>query len=260
MTILEKILVNKKRELKESSGKVTVKEFETMEFFIRDCISLSDSISDMRRTSIVAEFKRKSPSKGFINTSASVEEVTTGYSRHGASGISVLTDHDFFGGNIYDLALTRSHVQTPILRKDFIIDEYQVLESKAFGADAILLIAAALDQEQFNSLSRLARSFGLQVLLEVHKEQELDYINEYVSIVGVNNRDLKTLKVDTGISMGLAGKISGDLVKISESGISSHSIMRELKEAGYNGFLIGEKFMCGPDPVRSFHDFVKTIK
>jgi len=259
MTILEKILVNKKLELKESTGKLTVKELEAMEFFNRDCISLSDNITDKQKSSVVAEFKRKSPSKGFINKIASVEEVTAGYSRYGASGISILTDHDFFGGNIYDLKLARKLVQTPILRKDFIIDEYQVIESKAIGADAVLLIAAALDKEQFNNLSRLARSFGLQVLLEVHKEQELDYINEYVSIVGVNNRNLKTLKVDTGISMRLAGKISSDLIKISESGISSHSIVRELREAGFNGFLIGEKFMSDHDPVRSFSDFVKTI-
>ena len=259
MTVLEKILVNKKRELKESERKVTLKELEAMEFFFRDCISLSDSISDKQKSSIVAEFKRKSPSKGFINTSASVEEVTAGYSRHGASGISVLTDHAFFGGNIYDLMLARRLVETPILRKDFIIDEYQVIESKAIGADAVLLIAAALDKEQFNNLSRLARSIGLQVLLEVHNEQELDYLNEYVSIAGVNNRDLKTLKVDTEISLGLAAKISDNYVRISESGISSHSIIRELREAGYNGFLIGEKFMSDADPVRAFHDFMNTI-
>ena len=259
MTILEEILVNKKRELKETAGKVTVKELEGMEYFIRECISLSDSIAVKQRTSVIAEFKRKSPSKGFINTSASVEEVTTGYSHHGASGISILTDYDFFGGNIYDLALARSLVQIPILRKDFIIDEYQIIESKAIGADAVLLIAAALDIEQFNKLSRLARSVGLQVLLEVHKEGELDYINEYVSIIGVNNRDLKTLKVDMGISLGLAGKISDDYVKISESGISSSSAIKLLKEAGYDGFLIGEKFMGDPDPVRSFSNFVKAI-
>lgn len=259
MTILEKILINKKRELKKSAGKTSIKELEKMEFFSRDCISLSDSISDKQRTSVVAEFKRKSPSKGFINTCASVDVVTTGYSHYGASGISVLTDYDFFGGNNYDLELARSMVQTPILRKDFIIDEYQVIESKAIGADAILLIAAALNKEQFDNLSRLARSVGLQVLLEVHKEQELDYINEYVNIIGVNNRDLKTLNVDIGISLGLACKISDDYVKISESGISSHSIIRELKEAGYDGFLIGSKFMRDPDPVRSFSDFVKVF-
>lgn len=259
MTILEKILENKKRELRDTVGKATIKEMEKSVPFGRECISLSDSILDKQKTSIIAEFKRKSPSKGFINTEASAEEVTTGYSRHGASGISVLTDHDFFGGSISDLSTARRLNPVPVLRKDFIIDEYQVIESKAIGADAILLIAAALDKELFNKLTRLARSVGLQVLLEVHKERELDYLNEYVSIIGVNNRDLETLRVDIEISLELAGKFTNDHVKISESGISSPSAVRELKDAGYNGFLIGERFMSDPDPVKSFSDFVKTI-
>jgi indole-3-glycerol phosphate synthase len=185
--------------------------------------------------------------------------VTTGYFRSGASALSILTDYDFFGGTDADLSCARELNPIPILRKDFIIDEYHIIESKAIGSDAILLIAAALDKYKVLKLSRLARSLGLQVLLEVHNAGELDCVNEYVNIVGVNNRDLSTFKVDTEISVQLASEIPPEFVRISESGISSVQTIKKLKKCGYQGFLIGESFMLTSDPVSAFSEFVKLI-
>jgi indole-3-glycerol phosphate synthase len=259
MTILDKIIENKKKELEVLAGATAVKDLENSRLFKRETISLSESLLDRSKTGIIAEFKRKSPSKGIINSSSPVEEVTSGYFREGASGISILTDNQFFGGSDTDLLIAREKSHFPILRKDFIINEYQVIESKSIGADAILLIAAALGEQEILNLSRLARSLGLEVLLEIHEEDELDNINRYVNIVGVNNRNLKTFEVNTDISDKIADKIPQGLLKISESGISSPQVIKKLRVIGYNGFLIGEKFMCTPDPVKAFSEFVKDL-
>jgi indole-3-glycerol phosphate synthase len=194
-----------------------------------------------------------------INRVSDIEQVTSGYCRYGASGISVLTDDEFFGGSCSDLTQARSVCPVPILRKDFIIDEYQIIEARAIGADAILLIAAALDKNRILQLACFARSIGLQVLLEIHDPGEIEMLNEYIDIIGVNNRDLNTFRVDTKISIGMVGKIPAHFIRISESGISSPSILKELREAGYHGFLIGEKFMCTPDPVKTFAEFVRLL-
>ena len=260
MTNLGEILRKKSAELENARMKVPVAMLERSRYFSRRTTSLTRSILDPQRTSVIAEFKRRSPSLGPINECASVIEVTTGYSFHGASGLSVLTDSYFFGGSATDLASAREANSIPVLRKDFIIDEYQVVESKAMGADAILLIAAALEPKDLARLARLARSFGLQVLMEIHNEEEINYINEFVDIVGVNNRDLSTFKVDTDLSLRLSVRIPRNILRISESGISSPDIIRELKDAGYNGFLIGEAFMKCNDPVSAFRDFVLQIK
>jgi indole-3-glycerol phosphate synthase len=259
MTILDVIIANKKKELASVEKMTTVADLEKTVFFNRKVNSLSENLLDKSKTGIIAEFKRKSPSKGIINSTASVREVTSGYFREGASGISVLTDNKYFGGSSADLYNARENTLLPILRKDFIIDEYQVIESKATGADAILIIAAVLNKREVLGLSRLARSLELEVLLEIHEQKELDSVNQYVNIIGVNNRNLKSFEVDTGTSEELADKIPSGFTKISESGISSADIIKKLRISGYDGFLIGERFMCTPDPVKAFAGFVTDL-
>ena len=259
MTILDEIIENKKRELSLLYRSASVRDLEKSTSFERQIVSLSESLLDKSKTGIIAEFKRKSPSKGIINSLSTVEEVISGYCNEGASGLSVLTDSKFFAGSNEDLMSARRKSTIPILRKDFIIDEYQVLESKSIGADAILIIAAALDNGKILNLSRLARSLEMEVLLEIHEQEELDKINQYVNIIGVNNRNLKTFEVNTEISEILAEKISSGFLKISESGIGSPQMIRKLRDTGYDGFLIGERFMCTTDPVKAFYDFVKDL-
>ena len=204
MTILEEIIVHKRKELAAAIEEVTVKDLEKRIFFQRTPVPLTTYLVNPEKTGIIAEFKRKSPSRGIINADAILEEVTTGYFRSGASGLSILTDQKFFGGCAADLERARELNPIPILRKDFVIDEYQVIETKALGADAILLIATALDKRHARELARFAHSLGLQVLLEVHGSGELDRVNEFVDIIGVNNRDLRTFTVDTELSLQLA--------------------------------------------------------
>ncbi|MCE5347009.1 MAG: indole-3-glycerol phosphate synthase TrpC [Bacteroidales bacterium] len=259
MDILKKIIAYKKKELAEAVKNNPVEKLRESLLFNREVLPLYDSILDSSKTGIIAEFKRKSPSKGIINRESDIEKVAEGYCRCGASGISVLTDHKFFGGSSSDLSHARAVSKIPILRKDFIIDEYQIVEARAIGADAILLIAAVLDKSRILELARFARSIDLQVLLELHNIAEIDTVNEFVNIVGVNNRDLGTFRVDTNISIAMAEKIPQQYVKISESGISSPDVIRKLKEAGYNGFLIGGAFMESEDPVAAFSEFTKKI-
>jgi indole-3-glycerol phosphate synthase len=260
MTMLDTIIANKKKELNLLTRLTSVRDLEYSELFGRETISLSKSLLDKSRTGIIAEFKRKSPSKGIINSSSMVTEISAGYFMEGASGVSVLTDTQFFGGSIADLLHAREKSISPILRKDFIIDEYQVIESKSIGADAILLIASVLNSEEIRNLSRLARSIGMDVLLEIHEQADLDKLNQYVNIIGVNNRNLKTFEVDTATSEKLAEKIPSGILKISESGISSPEVIKKLRLSGYDGFLIGEKFMCTADPVKAFSEFAKALK
>jgi indole-3-glycerol phosphate synthase len=260
MTILDKIVANKKNELAAAGVSATLNELEGSRFFDRKIISLSESVLDRTRSGIIAEFKRKSPSKGNINCNASVAEVAEGYYKEGAAGVSILTENHFFGGSNDDLKKARDEAFFPILRKDFIISEYQVVEAKAIGADAILIIAAILERSEILQLSRLARSIGLEVLLEIHEKGELDKVNEYINIIGVNNRDLRSFEVNTSVSLELADSIPAGFARISESGISSPQDIKSLRDAGYDGFLIGERFMAAPDPVRAFSGFVKSIK
>jgi indole-3-glycerol phosphate synthase len=259
MTILDKIVAYKKKELADISILATINELEDSILFDRKIISLSESVLDGSRSGIIAEFKRKSPSKGIINSNASVAEVAEGYYNEGAAGVSILTDNHFFGGMNEDIKRAREEATFPILRKDFTISEYQVVEAKAIGADAILLIAAILEVGEILHLSKLARSIGLEVLLEIHEMKELDKVNEYINIIGVNNRDLRSFEVSTTISLELAERLPAGFTRISESGISSSRDIKTLKDAGYDGFLIGEKFMAEPDPVRAFSGFVKSI-
>lgn len=260
MNILEEIVQHKKMEVTSSKLVIPICELEQMNYFTRQPLKFTDFIRDPGKTGIITEFKRKSPSKGMINKTSSLEEVVTGYIHGGASALSILTDFNFFGGSVDDLMKARRMSEIPILRKEFIIDEYQVYEAKALGADAILLIAAILDKKQARELASKAKEFGLQILLELHNVNEIDMINEYVDLIGINNRNLKTFAVDPEHSIKLAEKIPDEFLKISESGIESPDDIIFLSQHGFEGFLIGESFMKSNNPGLAFADFVETLK
>jgi len=255
---LNNILLNKIKEVNKRKLNVSITELENSNFFDRKTISLKQNLQNSS-LGIIAEFKRKSPSKGWIHADANVQEVTIGYNVEGASGISILTDTEFFGGNIEDVTTVRNKIFCPILRKDFVVDEFQIYEAKAIGADVILLIASALTIYEVKNFSRLAHQLGLEVLLEVHNKEELSYLNENVDMVGVNNRNLKTFQVDTGISANLAAFIPPEFVKISESGISNVETVKELNRLGYRGFLMGENFMKAVHPALALKEFLRQL-
>lgn len=258
--ILDKIVVKKREEISAIKLQKTIYDLEQSPLFSRACFSLRDFILDPALSGIIAEFKRKSPSKGIINDRSSVEEVTQAYRNAGASAISVLTDEHFFGGNSSDLLAARAVNQIPILRKDFILDEFQILEAKSLGADIILLIASILSPEEIKSLATLAKLLGMSVLLEVHNLDELNRsLCDELDAVGVNNRNLGNFSVSIQHSYDLVNKIPSNFLKISESGISDPKIIADLKNAGFNGFLIGENFMKEGNPGKAMQDFVSQI-
>jgi indole-3-glycerol phosphate synthase len=259
MNILEEIIERKKGEVAQAKETVSAGELENSRFFGRKTFSLKKFLLDDSRTGIIAEFKRKSPSKGVFNALARPELITRAFTLNGASGLSVLTDEYFFGGSKSDLQSARIN-DVPILRKDFIIDEYQITEAKSIGADVILLIAACLTPERVVELAGFAKGLGLEVLLEIHDEDELRHISADIDLVGVNNRDLKTFTVDVNRSVQLSKQIDGNKLKISESGISDVETILLLKENGFKGFLIGETFMKEPDPSIAFASFIEKLK
>ena len=259
MNILDTIIDRKKFEIAERKRNKSIGELENGPFFKNKTLSFGDFLLREDKTGIIAEFKRKSPSKGVINNTATVTEVTTAYAKYGASGISILTDEEFFGGSLNDL-LESTINEVPLLRKDFIIDQYQLIESKAFGAEVILLIAACLDKKEVKALAAIAKDIGLNVLLEIHNEQELEHICNDVDVVGVNNRDLKTFIVDINNSLELSKQIPAGIIKISESGIDNIASINLLKEHGFKGFLIGEKFMKEKNPGLAFQNFAGELK
>jgi indole-3-glycerol phosphate synthase len=231
--------------------------------FNAPCYSLSEFITNENLSGIIAEFKRKSPSKGIINDKADVIETTSGYVASGASALSVLTEEDYFMGKNEDLILARSVNQIPILRKDFIVDEYQIIEAKSIGADAILLIAACLDRTELKSYFELAKSLGMEVLFEVHAQEELQKLPDNAVIIGVNNRNLKTMEVSLQTSIDLAKELSSSFVLVSESGLNSVDDVLKLKDLGYSGFLMGEHFMRTQNPplaLQQFMDHLKAVK
>ncbi|MFM6948281.1 MAG: indole-3-glycerol phosphate synthase TrpC [Aquirufa sp.] len=259
MSILDTIIASKKEEVVLKKSQVSVKELEMQGFFARNCHSLSLSLTQPASTGIIAEFKRKSPSKGIINDQLSVKEVTQAYVQAGAACLSVLTDEPFFGGTYQDFNEARlANPNTPILRKDFMVDEYQIVEAKSMGADVVLLIAASLSPKEIKTLGTLARSLGMETLLEVHDEEELNRsLGDYISVVGVNNRNLKNFaEQNVEASKFLSDKIPDSFIKISESCISSAAIIHELKGYGYRGFLIGESFMKTNAPGKALSDFL----
>ena len=259
MNLLDKIITDKKREVTLKKTLIPISQLEQSVLFERKTISLSQNLKNSS-TGIIAEHKRRSPSKGELNYNFSVEEVVKGYENAGACGISVLTDGKYFGGSLDDLLLARASVNIPLLRKEFIVDEYQILEAKAFGADLILLIAAVLTRKEIKHLSEFAQTLGLEVLLEIHDLEELQKsIMPSLNMIGVNNRNLKTFEVSLDFSKKLASSIPDDFIKISESGISSIEAIQELKPYGYKGFLIGENFMKTENPELTSTEFIKNL-
>ncbi len=260
MNILDRIVINKKKEVQYAKERVSYTKLEESDFFHRDCYSFKEFLLDPERTGIIAEFKRKSPSKGVINDQVSVKDVTNAYAAAGASALSVLTDRDFFMGKKADLVAARQANTIPVLRKDFMIDEYQVIEAKSLGADIILLIAAILTPEEIHKLAFLAKSLSLNVLLEVHNLAELQRsINPNLDAIGVNNRNLADFSVSVETSYHLAPYIPAEFLKISESAISNPATIKQLKLAGFNGFLIGENFMKQEDPGQAMRNFVREL-
>jgi len=257
--ILEKIVDHKKLEVAGRKGRVPVSKLEEAVLFERSCIPMTHYIVHESKSGIIAEYKRQSPSKGIINNHSTVQEVTNGYIKAGASGLSVLTDTNFFGGLNEDLINARAVNYAPILRKDFIIDEYQIIEAKAIGADVILLIGECLNKEEVGRLAAFAQSLGLQVLFELHGEEQVDKITDDINLVGINNRNLKTFEVDLAHSIKLCQTLPNDFVKISESGISDPQTIVDLKKEGFDGFLIGENFMKTDNPGQAAIDFINKI-
>ncbi|MBK5272863.1 MAG: indole-3-glycerol phosphate synthase TrpC [Bacteroidia bacterium] len=257
--ILNNIVAKRKQTVAQLKMVVPIGAWEMMPLFTKKTISLKEALANEDSTGIIAEFKRASPSKGIINDSANIFDVIDSYEKYGASGVSILTEPIFFNGNNDDILSVAGSLKVPILRKDFIFDEYQLLESKALGADVILLIAASLSPKQVKKLAGYAKNINLEVLLEVHNEEELQHICDEVDIVGVNNRNLKTFKVDINTSLQLFDKIPTGKIIITESGISNAETIVTLKQAGFKGFLIGETFMKESDPGKAFKNFVTGL-
>lgn len=260
MNILDTIALRKTEEVKQRKQETPLHMLKEMPHYSRSCLSLKNNLlkSD---TGIIAEFKRRSPSHPEINLGAQVAPVVKGYQEAGASGISVLTDSEFFGGSMEDLKTARDQVNLPLLRKDFIIDSYQIHEAKAIGADVILLIAAMLTRDQIEAFLATAKELGMEVLLEVHSEEELQMaLMPGLDMIGVNNRNLKTFSVSLDNSRDLSQKIPSNYVKVSESGISDPAAIQSLRPYGYQGFLIGGNFMQQDNPGKSAQAFIQQLK
>ncbi len=260
MHILDKIIAHKRKEVAHRKERYPVRLLEEQLHYSAPTVSMVHYLRRADKSGIIAEFKRRSPSKGDIHPHAGVVAVTIGYMQAGASGLSVLTDETFFGGSLNDLKQARLHNYCPILRKDFIIDEYQIVEARAWGADVVLLIAECLSAAEVARLAAFAKSLGLEVLLELHSADQLDKLSPEVDMVGVNNRNLKDFSVRIETSLELAERLPAEVVRISESGISNAAAIVRLKAAGYEGFLIGEHFMSAPDPAARCRQLVREIQ
>lgn len=260
MDILERVIAAKRKQVEKFKPLSPIERFEQQGFFWQvSNRSLLNHLLMPGANGIIAEFKRKSPSRGWFKTKElEVEPVLVQYNKH-ASGISILTDDEFFGGDLDDLIQAKVISDIPVLRKDFIIDQWQIAESKAFGADVILLIAACLTPAEVRSFATYASEIGLETILEIHNEKELDHICGEVTMVGINNRDLKTFKTDINVSLNLVNKIPAGKPAIAESGISSVDAIVTLKNAGYRGFLVGEYFMKEENPGKAFLDFINQL-
>ena len=260
--ILQKIIDQTAQTVLAQKKLVSLAELEQKPHFGRTCVSLKASLLHPERSGIIMEFKRRSPSKGQIAAlDVTVEKVVEGYQKAGASGISVLTDTPFFGGKTADVEAARSVLDIPILRKDFIIDAFQIYEAKAMGADVILLIAAGISPEKCAELGSLAKNLGLEVLLEVHNADEIDsHFNDFVDVLGVNNRNLKTFEVSVQTSLDLLEYMPKSVLHISESGLKNVETLATLRQAGFHGFLIGEAFMKTAAPEKAALDFVEKLR
>lgn len=259
MEILKKIVTVKKMEVIDGKKYLPAEKLMKSQLFERTPVSFFNALNNTS-PSIIAEFKRKSPSKGVINKTSRPVEVARGYIEAGASAISVLTDREFFGGENNDLTTVSLSSEVPVLRKDFIIDEYQVIEAKSIGAAAILLIASILSRKECEKLTRLALSLGMEVLFEIHDISDLEKMNNNIRIIGVNNRNLNTFKIDRNNAIALLGKLPKDCLKVAESGFNSAAEVKMMFSEGYNAFLIGERFMRSDDPGKSAAEFIAGLK
>lgn len=258
--ILEQIVETKKGEVARARENHAIEDFKNFPYYHRVCHSAVQSIRSGSNSGIIAEFKRRSPSKGWINQDASLADVVEGYQSGGAAAISVLTDTDYFGGSLHDLGMARGFSDLPLLRKDFMIDVYQIHEAKAGGADLILLIAAILQPQEVKTLATEAHALGLEVLLEIHDESELGHVCDEVDLVGINNRNLKNFEVDIEQSIRLQHLLPEHLIKVAESGIQSLETARLLRKSGFEALLMGEFFMKQKDPAASFAAFAGALR
>lgn len=262
--ILEQIVADKRIEVAQQKEMLPASElYSQVERMMADGnysrLSMRASLAQSA-SGIIAEFKRKSPSKGWIKEEGRPDVIPPSYSANGASAISILTDEKYFGGSMDFVRIARPDVACPILRKDFIIDEYQLFQARSIGANAVLLIAADLSKSECSHLARMAHELELETLLEVHSESELEYVGDNIDMVGVNNRNLGTFHTDVANSYRLATLLPKDYLLVSESGISNPQTVRELREAGFRGFLIGETFMKTPDPGEALKEFIKNVE
>jgi len=259
MDILQKIVRRKADILALQKERITLDDLQKSVFFERKTFSLKKTLMNGTSSGIIAEFKRKSPSKGIINNTAKPQQTALGYVQAGASGVSVLTDSTFFGGSNDDLTAVRKSINAPVLRKDFIIDPYQIYEAKSIGADVILLIAEILTRQQVKTFVQVAHSLGLEVLLELHDETQKEKIFYGIDMIGINNRNLKTFQVDIQQSLTLIQKLPAKMVYVSESGLSNPDDILKLKKQGFQGFLIGETFMKTAQPVSACKNFIQQL-
>ena len=258
MNVLDKIIAHKRTEVSARKQLISVSRLEASEFFNMERPSFRNALS-APGPSIIGEFKRQSPSKGIINNLAEIEDVARGYEAAGIRAMSILTDLEFFGGDELDLQKTASFLSIPILRKDFIVDEFQVIESKSIGASAILLIASVLSKKEIYKFTELASSLGLDTLCEIHDPAEIKKLGVKNDIIGINNRNLRTFDVDLGHSRELIKSLPEGSLKVAESGLSSFNEVKLLYEVGFHAFLIGENFMKAPDPGHAAAKFIKGL-
>jgi indole-3-glycerol phosphate synthase len=254
--ILDKIVQQKLAEVVIQKELVPIPQLMEQANFKRTCFSAKESIRKPGASGVIAEFKRQSPSKGVINGRAKPQEVVKAYQQAGVSMVSVLTDEVFFGAQTRDFELARKTLSIPLLRKEFIVDAYQIYQSKAMGADVILLIAAILTPQRCKDFAFIAKDLGMEVLLELHDESELDHVNQYVDLVGINNRNLKDFSVDTDRSIQLAAKLPADLIRVAESGLDSEEVVQKMKANGFQAFLMGEHFMKTDSPGNACKQFI----
>lgn len=260
-TILDEIVANRKEEVSKQKLRIPLPEIQSKIDLSIARNLLSERLQSFGASGIIAEFKRRSPSKGVINDRVQPEIVTRGYSDAGASGLSVLTDGKYFGGSTADFTVARnSNPFTPLLRKDFMVDEYQLFESRLLNADVILLIASVLEKTEISRFTAIAHELGMEVLLELHDESEIEKINKEIDIIGINNRNLKDFKVDMDHSLKLLDRLPAEAVKISESGLSDPETVDFLRKRGFQGFLMGENFMKSENPATACLDFISRLK
>lgn len=258
MSILDTIQARKWEEIEERKNLRNIENLQSTPHYTDPRFSMSEFIKN--GSGIISEFKRKSPSKPEIALDANVADVALAYAENGASGMSILTDLDFFGGHDMDVVKVRPLINIPILRKEFILDPYQIVEARAIGADCILLIAEILSKTEVKNLAKFAYETGLEVILEVHTQDQIKKYNDYIQIIGVNNRDLKTFTTDIEQSIRLFNHLPSQAIKISESGLSTGHEAKMLKSIGYNGFLVGESFMKNSNPGLALSTFIKEMK